>query len=129
MDRTIVKSSNIQSVGHNADVLEVEFKNGAVFHYIGVPRVMYDRMLRAQSIGAFFAEHIKGAYRTIKVPRDTEIVHPNDQQDLENGRKLRAAIEANASLVHLEIGLYDALIQLTGVKLREHDTEANIRSS
>jgi len=39
MDRTPVSSSNISAIGYDSDseMLEVEFTNGAVYSYSGVP--------------------------------------------------------------------------------------------
>jgi len=62
MERQSVSSSNIASVGYNADtsILEVEFlKTGKVYEYYNVPQFMFDRMMEAPSIGVFFNLEIK----------------------------------------------------------------------
>lgn len=64
MNRNPVKSSNLKSVGYNASTqtLEVEFKNGAVWHYEGVPQAKYDDMIEAESIGSYFSHNIRGKF-------------------------------------------------------------------
>ena len=58
-------SSNIRSIGYDASrqVLEVEFKQtGKVYRYAGVPADMANSLVRAPSVGSFFAKHIKGRF-------------------------------------------------------------------
>jgi hypothetical protein len=43
--------------------LHVEFANGRAYVYYGVPRKVYDTMLRAPSVGAFFNACIRDRYR------------------------------------------------------------------
>lgn len=65
MERNVVEnSSQIASVGfdHADNVLEVEFKNGSVYHYTGVPPDMADAFVRSPSLGRFLHEHIKGQF-------------------------------------------------------------------
>lgn len=64
MDRKAVNSSNIQSVGYdpNRKVLEVEFKNGGVYQYDGVPQDMADAFVGAESLGRFLQTRIKPAF-------------------------------------------------------------------
>ena len=76
MKRQKVNSSNIQSVGYDAQrkVLEIEFKNG-VYHYTGVAPFIYKKLLSAKSAGKFFHQHInkifdfkKGEYKEVIMP-------------------------------------------------------------
>ena len=55
MQRTQVRSKSIRSLGYdpNEHVLEVEFANGRVYHYLDVPEAVHRLALRAPSIGAF----------------------------------------------------------------------------
>lgn len=64
MDREPVISSSIMSVGYDStsETLEVEFRESGVYQYYNVPQFMYDRMLEASSIGAFFNAEIKNSY-------------------------------------------------------------------
>lgn len=59
---TEVKSSNIQAVKFGGDILVVQFKNGKVFAYDGVPQETFDEMMKSESLGSYFAQHIKGKF-------------------------------------------------------------------
>lgn len=62
MERIRVKSSNLRSFGYQDGVLEVEFNNGRVYRYSGVPEGVVRRMLSAPSVGEYFAKHIREEY-------------------------------------------------------------------
>lgn len=64
MQRTLVESTTVASVGYEPEVstLEIEFRTGAAYQYFAVPRHIFDGLLGAQSKGAFFNEHIKSRY-------------------------------------------------------------------
>jgi len=51
MNRTPVKSSHILSVGHASGMLEVEYANGTVYQYRGVPEDDYAAMMAGESVG------------------------------------------------------------------------------
>ena len=63
MDRQKVKSSQIASVGWTGDTMEVEFHQGGVFRYPGVPRHVYEGMMKSPSVGSYFHTHVKTAKR------------------------------------------------------------------
>jgi hypothetical protein len=65
MERKAVSSSNIRSVGHDvtSNTLEVEFTNGSVFQYAGVPRELADQMVKAESVGSFFARNVRSQFQ------------------------------------------------------------------
>lgn len=69
MIRIPVDSSNISSIGFDEDssTLEVEFHSGGVYQYFDVPLFIYEQFLGATSKGQYFAQHIKGYYRFVKV--------------------------------------------------------------
>ena len=69
MERTPVSSSNISSIGYDADnqVLEVEFTNGAVYSYSGVPSGEYEGFMNSDSKGKYLYANIKNRYSFIKV--------------------------------------------------------------
>jgi hypothetical protein len=69
MIRTSVSSSNVRSVGYDAEaqVLEVEFVSGGVYQYSGVPASVYSSLMSAASKGSYLASHIKNRYPTRKV--------------------------------------------------------------
>jgi len=62
MERLPVQSSNIASIGHDADrnVLEVEFKDsGRIYEYGNVNVDEAAALLRAKSVGSHFANIIR----------------------------------------------------------------------
>jgi hypothetical protein len=69
MKRTPVSSSNIASIGYDAATrtLEVEFNDGSVYHYFGVPQSEYAGLMAAGSHGSYLAQHIKGSYSYSRV--------------------------------------------------------------
>ncbi len=52
--RKSVESSNIKSIGHDGDVLEIEFKNGRIYQYSPVTKQQYDDFISAENIGKYF---------------------------------------------------------------------------
>jgi hypothetical protein len=75
MDRTPIESSSIKSIGHDETGLEVEYKNGGVYHYPGVSKDEHRDLMAAPSVGSHFAQNIRNAkdehgnqkYRAIKL--------------------------------------------------------------
>ncbi len=72
MQMVPVASSNIANVGYEQanNILAVDFIDGGVYYYIGVPPSLYDAMLTAPSIGKFFASYIKGSYEYTRTVQD-----------------------------------------------------------
>ena len=62
--RIPVASSNIASVGYNAEnkILEIEFHHGAVYHYINVPKMVFDELMSSPSLNAFYMNEIKDKF-------------------------------------------------------------------
>lgn len=69
MERTPVTSSNIQSIGYDADaqILEIEFNNGGVYQYSGVPEYEHTGMMNAESHGKYFHANIKNRHPFVKL--------------------------------------------------------------
>jgi KTSC domain len=69
MDRMSVASSNIRSIGYEDSslTLEVEFKSGSLYQYIGVPRNEYEALMNAASVGRYLNAKIKGRYRYVQI--------------------------------------------------------------
>jgi len=66
MDRYPVQSSSIKSVGFEMTypaqlqgTLEVELKSGGIYQYEPVDKITYEQLIKAESIGKFFAYNIK----------------------------------------------------------------------
>jgi len=69
MDRKPVTSSNLLSVGYDSasNILEIEFKDGGVYHYSGVPENTYTGIMNAPSKGIYLNQHVKGRHQYKKV--------------------------------------------------------------
>jgi hypothetical protein len=58
------ESRLMSDAGHEGRDLIVRFRSsGAVYRYLGVPKSVYTRMMRAPSRGRFFLRHIRNKYR------------------------------------------------------------------
>ena len=59
--RTRIESSNLASIGYDSlkKVLEVEFNNGTVYQYFGVPQHIYVQLMKAESHGKYFYDAIR----------------------------------------------------------------------
>ena len=66
MERIRVRSSNISSIGYDADsrTLEVEFNSGSIYQYSQVPEMVYDGLMGARSYGTYFNGNIRDNYPT-----------------------------------------------------------------
>ena len=64
MDREYVNSSMITGIGYDAStsILEVEFKDGAVWDYADVPEYLWHEFREAESKGKFFLQNIREQY-------------------------------------------------------------------
>lgn len=70
MNRTpVVNSSNIASVGYDAETqtMEIEFTNGNIYQYFDVPEIVFQELMRAESAGKFLNAQVKGVYRFAKL--------------------------------------------------------------
>jgi hypothetical protein len=67
MTRHSVNSSNIASIGHEGDMLEVEFKSGQIYRYTGVSAADHRELMNAGSIGQHFHRRIKSSFPGSKV--------------------------------------------------------------
>jgi len=69
IEMTPVKSTNIRFVGYDKETfqLRVQFTNGGLFQYSGVPEEVYDEMMNSESVGAYFSRNIRNAYPTINL--------------------------------------------------------------
>ena len=69
MERTPVSSSDIASIGYDEDTqtLEVEFKNGSVYQYSGIPSTEHDGIMNSDSKGKYLHANIKNRYSYVKL--------------------------------------------------------------
>jgi len=70
----IVKSSMIKRIASKDEnnetfesTLEVEFNNGAVWHYFKVPNKKINALAKAESVGKYFNAEIRGKYEEYKI--------------------------------------------------------------
>ena len=64
MDRQLVVSSNIVSVGYDekSETLEVEFRKERIYQYFEVPLQIYNEFMAAPSKGKFHRGYILNSY-------------------------------------------------------------------
>jgi hypothetical protein len=67
--RTVVSSQIIASVGYDRSrqLLEVEFHNGWIYEYDGVPESVHAGLMGAESHGRYLHQHIVDVYVTRRV--------------------------------------------------------------
>ncbi|WP_027633369.1 KTSC domain-containing protein [Clostridium hydrogeniformans] len=65
MERTIVSSSNIYSIGYDSysKTLEVQFHTGSIYQYYNVPQSVYSGIMSASSHGSYLHNYVKGVYQ------------------------------------------------------------------
>ena len=69
--RIPVESTSLASVGFSLEhnVLEIEFRNGLVYQYFGVPRALYEQLLAAESKGKFMNRFIRRGFPQQRIER------------------------------------------------------------
>ena len=67
MERTIVLSSRIKSIGYEGQVMEVEFNSGGVYRYDNVPEEVYKGLMDAKQPGKYFDSNVKGKFDYKKI--------------------------------------------------------------
>ena len=67
MDRMIIDSTLVYSVGYFDGVLEVEFRDGGLYQYDDVPPEVFHELTVAKSAGGHFIKNIKSEYRCRKL--------------------------------------------------------------
>jgi len=69
MDREYVSSSNLRSIGYDANTstLEIEFNHGGIWQYFDFPESKWNEFKSADSFGKYFHREIRGQYRESRV--------------------------------------------------------------
>ena len=64
MDKQNVASSNVKAIGYDdrTQTLEVEFLNGRVYQYYGVPENTHSQFMQEPSKGKFLLTYIKDQF-------------------------------------------------------------------
>jgi len=66
-----VDSSLLASAAYDVSesVLQLEFRDGAIYRYFDVPAAVYNDLLAADSKGSYFNKQIRGRFRHIRLRR------------------------------------------------------------
>ena len=64
MEKQTVASSNVRAIGYDSETqtLEIEFLNGSIYQYYGVPDHMHTQMMQESSKGKFLHLYIRNSY-------------------------------------------------------------------
>jgi len=67
--RQPVESTAIAKIGYSKrrHILEIEFVNGAVYRYLGVPVTVYRDLMSAESKARFYDSNVKRRYRSVLI--------------------------------------------------------------
>ena len=70
MDVTAVASTTLSTIAYDGirNLLQLEFRSRAVYHYFGVPAAVREALLGAASKGSYFNQAIRGRYPFVRVP-------------------------------------------------------------
>jgi hypothetical protein len=72
MARVELQSTSLNAAtyqDHDGAVLELEFRSGAIYRYLGVPEPVYQGLLSAESKGRYFNQHIRNRFPYTKIGR------------------------------------------------------------
>ena len=69
MERQSVKSVILRSVGYDDSkkILEIEFQNGLVYQFSGVPLKVYTDLMQSGEMGKYFSEKVRPRFHTKQV--------------------------------------------------------------
>jgi len=69
MERKRVNSSSIRSVGYDerSRTLEIEFSDGRIIQYSGVPAEVHRRLVSAPSIVSYFRDNVEESFTAKRV--------------------------------------------------------------
>ena len=73
--RVLLDSTALTAVSFSPEtnVLEVEFRNGLIYEYLGISCSLYQQLLVAPSKGAFLVRFIRGRFPHRRVQRAREL--------------------------------------------------------
>ena len=71
LKRVPVESRALASIGYSKRLhaLEIEFRNGAIYRYLDVPRSLHRELINAPSKARFYHRNVRGKYRVLHVRR------------------------------------------------------------
>ena len=67
--RVPIESRAIAAIGYSKRLraLEIEFRNGAIYRYLDVPRSLHRELMNAPSKARFYHQNVRGKYRVLHV--------------------------------------------------------------
>jgi len=70
MARVDLQSTSLNAATYQKQdaLLELEFRSGTVYRYVGVPEQVYQELLTAESKGRYFNRHIRNRFPYTKTP-------------------------------------------------------------
>jgi len=65
MEMIRVSSSAIRAIGYDASTrrMKITFTEGHTYDFCGVPEIVFKGLLRANSKGSYYNDHIRGRYQ------------------------------------------------------------------
>jgi hypothetical protein len=60
-------SLNAATYQDQSAFLELEFRSGAIYRYLGVPERVYQKLLSAESKGRYFNQHIRNCFPYVQI--------------------------------------------------------------
>ena len=69
MNRLAVESTTLLTIAYDADrqVLQIEFRDRAIYNYLDVPGDVYQNLVDAPSIGGYFNRSIRGRFVYVRI--------------------------------------------------------------
>jgi len=69
IETVAIESSSLDRVAyhHQRTILQVEFRDGTIYHYLGLPIQTYRHLLRADSKGAYFNHRIRNLFPHVRL--------------------------------------------------------------
>ena len=69
MPRVDLQSTSLNAATYQEQsaLLELEFRSGAIYRYIGVPLQVYQELVLSESKGRYFNEHIRNRFTYTKI--------------------------------------------------------------
>jgi hypothetical protein len=69
MARVELQSTSLKAATYQDKdaVLELEFRSGAIYRYLAVPEQVYQELVKAESKGQYFNQHIRNRYTYTRI--------------------------------------------------------------
>ena len=94
MKRNLLKYRDLVSVGYENGMLEVEFHDGSVRQYSGIPTEIYDALMKADSPRGYLRSHVTTKdYRCEKIEESDIVVIKKRKETEKVARKQKEATE------------------------------------